>query len=134
MKEKARSHCPIAFALDLFGDTWSLLVLRDLIFKNKRHYQEFLNSGESISTNILADRLRRLEENGFIQKAPDPSNKKQIIYSPTNKGLDLIPVMLEMIRWSGKYDPKTAAPKEFLEQLKKDSKKLAAQMRSQHEK
>ncbi len=131
MKRRNRSHCPISFALDIFGDAWTLLILRDLIFKGKSRYQEFLASEESISTNILADRLARLEEHGIISRANDPTNKKQILYSPTRKGLDLIPVLLEIVQWSGKHDPKTAAPKEFIERLKKDPKRLAAEIRSQ---
>lgn len=133
MKRRNRSHCPISFALDNFGDTWTLLVLRDLIFKGKSRYQEFLTSEEGISTNILADRLARLEEHGIISKMDDPANARQIIYSPTPKGLDLVPVMLEIVRWSGKHDPKTAAPKEFLERLKRDPQRLAAEIRSQFE-
>ncbi len=133
MKRRNRSHCPIAFALDIFGDAWTLLILRDLIFKGKSRYQEFLTSEESISTNILADRLARLEEYGIISKTGDPTNKKQILYSPTQKGLDLIPAMLEIVRWSGKHDPKTAAPREFIDRLKKDPDKLVAEIRSQFE-
>lgn len=131
MKRHNRSHCPVSFALEIFGDSWTLLILRDLIFKDKSRYQEFLASEESISTNILADRLARLEEYGIITKAHDPSNKKQILYSPTQKGLDLIPVMLEIVRWSGKHDPKTAVPKEFIERFKEDPRRLAAEIRSQ---
>lgn len=120
MKRRTRSHCPISFALDTFGDHWSLLVLRDLIFKGKSRYQEFLNSEERISTNILADRLSRLEGAGIVTKKDDPANGKQIIYAPTKKGLDLIPVMFEMIRWSARYDSETSAPKEFIRRLETD--------------
>lgn len=130
MKRRNRSHCPISFALDIFGDGWTLLILRDLIFKGKARYQEFLSSDESISTNILADRLARLEEHGIITRRGDPANRKQILYAPTSKGLDLIPVLLEIIRWSGKHDSQTAAPREFLKQLKSDPVRLAAEIRS----
>ena len=134
MKRRERSHCPIAFALDLFGDQWSLLILRDLLFKGKRLYREFLGSEEGIATNILADRLARLEKAGIITKANDPTNKKQFIYAPTRKGLELVPLLLEMIRWSAKHDSKTAAPKQFIRRLEKDSVALIAQVVSQFKK
>ncbi len=133
MERRHQSHCPIAFALDIFGDHWSLLILRDLIFKRKRQYKEFLNSEEAISTNILADRLMRLEDRGLISKRDDPTNKKQFLYLPTEKGLELIPVMLEIVRWSAKHDPKTATPKEFLNRLNKDTKGLEKEIRGQFE-
>lgn len=110
MSRSRRSHCPIAFALDIFGDKWSLLVLRDLLFKDKRRFSEFLAAEEGISTNILSERLARLEVEGLIAKSPDPENGRQYFYSPTDKGLDLIPALLEVILWSAKHDPKTASP------------------------
>ncbi len=128
MKRRVRSHCPISFALDTFGDTWSLLVLRDLVFKGMRRFQEFLSSEEGISTNILADRLGRLESAGIITRMDDPTNGKQVLYAPTKKGLDLVPVMLEMIRWSAKYDSATAAPREFVERLEADPSGLRADL------
>jgi len=118
MKRPCRSHCPIAFALDIFGDKWSLLVLRDLLFMGKRHYNEFLASEEGISTNILAERLKRLEAEGLVTKSRDRSNHRQSVYTPTRKGLDLLPVILEIIRWSAKHDPQTAAPPSFLRRLR----------------
>ncbi len=130
---KHRTHCPISFALDLIGDKWSLLILRDIIFKDKNKYKDFLNSGESISTNILADRLAQLERAGFINKKDDPTNGKQYLYKPTKMALDLIPVMLEMVRWSGKHDPKTAAPSEFLEELELGTKKMTKKIKGKFE-
>lgn len=121
---------PHLFALDVFGDKWSLLILRDLIFKDKRYYDDFIQSEERISTNILADRLKLLKEEGLIRSSSDKLNKRKIIYSPTPKALDLIPMILEMIEWSVKHDPKTGAPKEFIQMLKKDRKLLARQIRS----
>ena len=131
MKRCGRSHCPISFALDVFGDHWSLLILRDLILKGKTRYQDFLESEEGISTNILADRLSRLEEHGIISKNDDPTNKKQFLYLPSKKGLGLVPVMLEIIRWSAKYDSKTAAPKEFIQKLKRDRGLMIKEISSQ---
>ena len=120
MSIKCRSHCPITFALDLFGDKWSLLILRDLLFKQKCHYQEFLNAGEGISTNILADRLNQLENHRLINKIKDENNKKQYIYSPTEKAQDLIPMLAEMIAWSAKHDARTRVPPKMKRLIKKD--------------
>ena len=121
---KRRSDCPISFALDIFGDKWSLLIIRDLIFKGKVHYGDFLESDERIATNILADRLQTLEHFGIITKATDTKLKNKIIYSLTKKGIDLLPMLIEMILWSSKYDPKTAAPKDFVTRAQKDKKRL----------
>src|SRR5438552_18209446 len=111
-KRKSRSHCPIHFALDVFGDAWSLLVVRDLMFKQKSSYRDFLEGGEGISTNILADRLARLEEAGILSKEKIHTAAARTHYRLTDKGLDLMPMLLEMIAWSARYDPKTAAPEE----------------------
>ena len=116
-KQKRRSYCPINFALEIFGDKWSLLVIRDLMFMGKKSYGEFLQGEEAISTNILADRLEKLETTGVIAKTPDPENGTKVLYSLTDRGIDLLPIMTEIIVWSGKHDAKTAAPKTFLDQL-----------------
>ncbi len=123
-KMKRRSDCPISFALDMFGDKWSLLIVRDLMFKGKKTYGEFLVSEERIATNILADRLMMLEETGFIKSKQDKENKSKFNYSLTKKGIDLVPVILEIIKWSAKHDKKTAAPKEFVDKIKNDREKL----------
>jgi DNA-binding HxlR family transcriptional regulator len=130
MSRVNRSHCPIAFALDVFGDKWSLLILRDLIFKDKARFEDFLNSDEGISTNILADRLQKLKLAGLIKSKSDEMNGRKVIYRPTSKALDLVPMILEMIAWSAKYDSQTGAPKEFLEMLKNDRKRLIRQVRA----
>lgn len=119
-EKKYRSHCPINFAQETFGDKWSLLVIRDLMFKNKKYYGEFLASDEKISTNILADRLEKLELNGLVKKAIDKDNNSKKIYSLTQKGIDLMPLLLEMIAWAAKYDRKTEAPAEFIVRLNED--------------
>jgi DNA-binding HxlR family transcriptional regulator len=115
-----RSHCPVSLALEAIGDRWSLLILRDLIMRGKRHYQDFLNSEEGIATNILADRLARLERQGLISKFDDPEDKRQFRYSPTQKGLDLLPVIFEMARWSKKYNPHIDPASPFLKRLEDD--------------
>ena len=121
---KRRSDCPISFALDIFGDKWSLLVIRDLMFKGKVYYGDFLESEEKIATNILADRLKTLENAGIITKAQDPRMKTKYIYSLAEKGVNLLPVLIEIILWSAKYDPKTAAPRDFIVRAQKDKKGL----------
>lgn len=127
---KRRSPCPVTFALDKFGDKWSLLIVRDLMFRNRETYGEFLDNGDGIATNVLADRLKRLESEGVIAKTRDPENRRRIIYHLTDKGLDLAPVLLEMIRWSGKYDSNTGAPKEFLQSLEDDMDGVVAAVRN----
>ena len=118
MRKSPRSHCPVSLALEAVGDKWSLLILRDLILRGKSRYHELLDSGEGISTNILADRLVRLERLGLILKSNDPEDRRQIRYFPSRKGQDLLPVILEMARWSFKYDPSTDKTSPFFKRLK----------------
>jgi len=120
-----RSDCPISFALDIFGDKWSLLVMRDLLFQEKSQYREFLRSEEGIATNVLAERLERLEHAGLIEKVAGPSGRERTAYLPTEKGRDLIPLLLEMLLWSAKYDPNTGAPEALVAELKRDKAKVA---------
>jgi DNA-binding HxlR family transcriptional regulator len=119
-KDCRRSPCPVAFSLDLIGDRWTLLVVRDMVFGKKRHFREFLESPEGIATNILTDRLQRLEEAGVVSRRQDPSNARKVIYELTEKGKDLIPALLELIRWGAKYDPKTGAPKQVVKNINDD--------------
>jgi DNA-binding HxlR family transcriptional regulator len=125
-----RSHCPINFVLETFGDKWTLLIVRDLMFKGKRSYREFLESGEGIATNILADRLKRLEDHGIVTKSADDGNRSRSIYSLTGKGADLLPVMLEITAWSAKHDPLTNAPANFLNQFRSGRRKMIAAIRA----
>lgn len=115
-----RSDCPINYALEIFGDKWTLLIIRDLMFKGKTTYGDFLASDEKMSTNILADRLKRLEELGLMSKTIDENNRVKSLYALTDKGKDLLPVMLEITEWSAKYYKKVNTPKAFLDKLKKD--------------
>lgn len=115
-----RSHCPINYALESFGDKWTLLIIRDLMFKTKTSFNEFLSSNEKISTNILADRLRRLESLGIVSKEVSDENRSKLIYSLTRKGRDLLPIMMEITQWSGRYDPQTNAPEALLKRLEAD--------------
>lgn len=99
-----RSDCPVSFSLDYLGDKWILLILRDLIFTERSSYGDFLNADEKIATNILADRLKQLEAHGFIRSEVSLEKKNKFIYSLTEKGIDLIPVIVELMIWGSKYD------------------------------
>lgn len=105
--DKKRSNCPLSCSLDLFGDKWSLLIIRDLMMKGKVSYSEFLISEEKIATNILANRLKLLEEEKIVTKEVSPTNKSKFEYSLTEKGSDLLPVLVEMGSWSIKYNEST---------------------------
>lgn len=94
--------------------------MRDLLFKDKRRFGEFVSAEEGISTNILSERLARLESEGLISKAVDEENRRQFVYSPTQKGLDLLPALLDISLWSATYDPKTAAPPAVMKQIRAD--------------
>jgi len=98
-----KSLCPINFGLEHFGDLWSLLIIRDIVYFGKKTYGEFLESDEHISTNILARRLKELEQKGILQKKPNPQDKRTDFYVLTEKGLRLIPLMVEISLWSVDY-------------------------------
>jgi DNA-binding HxlR family transcriptional regulator len=102
-----RSYCPINLGLEIFGDAWSLLVVRDMMFGGKRHFRELLQSDEGISSNILADRLKRLCERGILTKRDDPTHKQKAIYSLTESGIALLPVLLQVGAWSRAHLPET---------------------------
>lgn len=102
-KGKKRSNCPISSSLDIFGDKWSLLIIRDMMFFNKSTYGEFLKSDEKIATNILASRLQALEENKLIVKLQHPESKAKVLYRLTQKGIDLLPMIVEIHLWADKY-------------------------------
>ena len=115
-----RSHCPINYTQEVLGDRWSLLIIRDMLFQNKHYYNEFLKSDEKISTNILADRLAKLEQNGIINSRWDEQNLSKKIYTLSAKGIDLMPILFEMIEWGMKYNDRTIVPPEFKKQLQAD--------------
>ena len=106
-KIKPRSNCRVSFALDVLGDKWTLLIIRDLMLRGKSYYGDFLNSEEKIATNILADRLQVLEHQGIITKSRDEQVRTKYRYRLTRKGLDLLPILVEMMLWGSKYAPKT---------------------------
>jgi DNA-binding HxlR family transcriptional regulator len=100
-----RSHCPINLSLEIFGDTWTLLVLRDIMFAGKRHFRELLQSDELIASNILADRLARLVEHGVLTRSDDPTHKQKAIYSLTEKGIALLPIIVQIGAWGSSWIP-----------------------------
>jgi len=104
-----KSHCPVNFSLESFGDSWSLLIIRDIVYFGKQTFGEFLSAEEGISTNILASRLLSLEKKGILEKIPSEQDKRKEIYRLTDKGLDLIPILLELSGWGAKHDPDTNA-------------------------
>ena len=100
-----RSYCPINLSLEIFGDAWTLLVLRDMMFGGKRHFRELLQSDERISSNILAARLAMLVQNGLLTKADDPTHKQKAIYSLTEKAITLLPVIVQIGAWGSRWVP-----------------------------
>ncbi|MGS2761417.1 winged helix-turn-helix transcriptional regulator [Sinomicrobium sp. M5D2P9] len=125
---KKRSDCPLSCSLDVFGDKWSLLIIRDLIFGNKCTYNDFLKSAEGIATNILATRLKDLEENGIIEKSAHPDSKAKKLYRLTPKGIDLLPILMEVYIWSEKYFTIPADIKATIKEAKKDKDKFVKQV------
>ena len=99
-----RSGCPLNASVEMLGDRWSLLIIRDMMVRGYRTFKEFLSSDEHIATNILADRLKRLENYGIVHSAPDPADGRKQIYSLTQKGLDLAPVLTEMVLWAAAHE------------------------------
>ena len=100
-----RSGCPINLAVEVFGDRWSLLLLRDMIFGGKRHFRELMRSEEAISSNMLADRLKTLVEDGMLTRADDPTHKQKAIYSLTEMAIGLVPIMAHLGAWGRRWLP-----------------------------
>jgi len=115
---KKRSECPISCSLDIFGDKWSLLIIRDMMFFNKSTYGDFLKSAEGIATNILASRLQGLEENKLIEKLEHPDSKAKVLYKLTQKSIDLLPLIVEIYLWAEKYFDIPAELKTLLKEAK----------------
>lgn len=117
---KKRSDCPISCSLEMWGDKWSLLIIRDLMLKKECTYGDFLKADEKIATNILAARLQNLLDNGIIDKKGHPDSKLKILYFLTQKGIDLIPVIVEINLWGEQYLTIPDDRKKLLDQIKKD--------------
>ena len=128
---KKRSECPISSSLDIWGDKWSLLIVRDLMFSKQCTYGDFLKSEEKIATNILASRLQMLEDNGVISKQEHPESKAKVLYKLTQKGIDLLPMMIEINLWADKYFTLPPDRKEMLNELRKDKEEFIKQKREE---
>lgn len=120
-----RSGCPISIALELLGDAWSLLIVRDLMFKERRTFNDFLTGGEGIASNILADRLRKLEDANIIEKRRDPQDARRFLYRLSSKGIDLAPVLVELVIWSARHE-ETDAPPAVVRRMRSDRETFVA--------
>ncbi len=130
-KSERRSECPLNISLEMIGDRWSLLILRDLMLRGSNTYQKLLQCPEKIATNILADRLKRLIENGIITTQPDPDDRRRRIYRLTEKGIDLAPVMAELVLWAARHERTGNQP--LVDQLRKNKEGMIAAIRQQWE-
>lgn len=129
-RKRRRSDCPIANALEILGDRWTLVIVRDLMFRGKKEYGELLTSDEEISTNILADRLARLRAAGIVTKTPHPRHGNKFRYELTDKGLDLAPVLIDLTLWGAEHIPDTFAPPEVLDMMRQDRERVIALVKS----
>jgi len=125
---KPRSGCPVSISLELLGDRWSLLIIRDLMVRGFRTFREFQQSGEGIATNILADRLRKLAERGIISAEADETDARKLNYRLTQKGIDLAPVLLELLIWGARHET-TAAPASVVAQIESNRDAFLAETR-----
>ena len=124
---RRRSECPLNASVEMLGDRWSLLILRDMMLRGFRTYKEFMECYEGIATNILADRLRKLVAYGIITAEPDPSDGRKLIYSLTAKGIDLAPVLTEMVLWAAAHED--TGNQALVQQMRTDKKKFLAGVR-----
>lgn len=118
--------CPVRYAAGIFGDKWSFVILRDVLLHGKRYYGEFLASEEGIATNVLANRLQKLEESGMLSRHIDQNKKSKVCYLPTAKSRALLPAFLSMMVWSTEYDECTEAPHSFAQAFREDPKSSIA--------
>src|SRR5262245_20023316 len=122
-----RSGCPLNASVEILGDRWSLLIIRDMMIRGHRTFKEFLSSDERIATNVLAGRLRRLESYGIITTPPDPSDGRKVIYLLTAKGMDLAPVLTEMVLWAAAHED--TGNQALVRLIKKDKTKFLGEVR-----
>ncbi len=128
---RRRSGCPLNASVEILGDRWSLLIIRDMMLRGARTYKEFLNSHEKIASNILADRLRRLLEHGIITAEKEPSDGRKLIYRLTLKGMDLAPVLTEMVLWAGRHEE--TENQALIREMLEDKKAFLARIRQRWE-
>src|ERR1700738_1070698 len=124
---KRRSGCPLTASVEMLGDRWSLLILRDMMLRGFRTYKEFMQSYEGIATNILADRLKKLIAHGIITTEQDPSDGRKLIYVLTAKGIDLAPVLTEMVLWAARHEE--TENQALVRQMQNDKEQFLAAIR-----
>ena len=128
LKPRRRSGCPVSIALETLGDRWSLLIIRDLMVRGYTTFSQFEESDEGIATNILTDRLRRLEKNGIISRERESRDRRKATYRLTEKGIDLAPLLLELLIWGARHE-RTMAPPELIAQMEHDRAGVIAEAR-----
>lgn len=129
-RTQRRSACPIVNTLEILGDRWTLVVVRDLMFRGLREYGQFLHAGESIATNILAERLERLVCAGLVLRGDHPTDQKKNVYLLTEKGIDLAPVMIDLALWGVMHIPHTDAPRVVVRQMTEHRTQFIAQLKA----
>jgi DNA-binding HxlR family transcriptional regulator len=127
LKVKRRSECPLNASVEMLGDRWSLLIIRDMMLRGFHTYKEFMECYEGIATNILADRLRKLVAYGIITAKPDPSDGRKLVYTLTAKGVDLAPVLTEMVLWAAAHED--TGNQALVQQMRKDKAKFLTGVR-----
>ncbi len=127
-KSEHRSGCPVSISLEVFGDRWSLLIIRDLMVRGYRTFKQFQQSGEGIATNILSDRLRKLEAAGIITAEAEDGDRRRVSYRLTEKGIDLAPVLLELLIWGARHE-ETGAPCGVIEEMARNREAVLAEVR-----
>jgi len=132
-KLKRRSGCPVNISLEVLGDKWSLLIVRDMMVRGFASFKQFQESGEGIATNMLADRLQKLDAADIITAESNPTDGRRVNYRLTRKGIDLAPVVLELLIWGARYED-TAAPCALIRKLEKHRKELLAEVRRRWQK
>jgi DNA-binding HxlR family transcriptional regulator len=127
---KRRSGCPLNASVEMLGDRWSLLILRDMMLRGFQSYKQFLDSYEGIATNILADRLKRLMAHGIITTREDPSDGRKLLYVLTDKGIDLAPVLAEMVLWAARHEK--TDNQALVRQMQKDKEGFVAAVQERY--
>jgi len=127
-KSKHRSGCPVNISLEMVGDRWSLLIVRDLMVRGFKTFKEFQTSGEGIATNILADRLQKLQAAGVVTAEAEAADGRKVNYRLTKKGIDLAPVVLELLIWGARYED-AGAPCALIEKMEKNRKRIISEVR-----
>jgi DNA-binding HxlR family transcriptional regulator len=124
-----RSSCPLNLFLEMFGDRWSLLIVRDLMFGDKHEFGDFLSAREGIATNMLADRLRRLERHGVVTRRPHPTDARKVVYRLSMKGADLAPAVVEMALWAAKFE-QIEIPEPLLRRMTHERDEMIRELRA----